>query len=386
MGYAQMSNSGSITVQADAILHIPGNFINNTNGTILNNGIINIGGNWTNNDNAKAFNLSSAGTVNFTGGNQTIGGTQETIFPSVNLLGTGNKVLNINTSINGTLNLNDRQLKVEEKELSVINANANPIAHTSGFISTDLNGKLYRSTNSTSEYNFPLGSDKGGILKLRPVYVSPLDNQSNAFGVGFLKEDPANYGFNSNQKRFDINQVNTTFFHVLDQKSGTGFADFKFYFDNPGDGNFNQLVKWAGFTTGWEKAGISNLQTVTLPLFPLLNSGMTFRSSESLTNLPIALANITPNNDPLTFFNSFTPNGDGKNDRWVIKNIDLFPDNEISILNRWGGEVFNAKSYNSTNAWDGLGLNSGTYYYLLKVNVNGESKVYKGFITLLRNE
>nr|MBC7614392.1 gliding motility-associated C-terminal domain-containing protein [Pseudopedobacter sp.] len=98
----------------------------------------------------------------------------------------------------------------------------------------------------------------------------------------------------------------------------------------------------------------------------------------------IALSTIVSNNDPLTFFNSFTPDGDGINDRWEIKNIDLFPDNDLTILNRWGSEVLKVKSYNNANAWDGLGLNNGTYFYILKVNVNGEFKVYKGFITLLK--
>ena len=65
---------------------------------------------------------------------------------------------------------------------------------------------------------------------------------------------------------------------------------------------------------------------------------------------------------------------------------DCNPINELTILNRWGSEVFKAKNYKNSNAWDGLGLNTGTYFYLLKVNVNNEPKVYKGFITLLRHD
>ena len=95
---------------------------------------------------------------------------------------------------------------------------------------------------------------------------------------------------------------------------------------------------------------------------------------------------ITPNNDPITIFNIFSPDGDGKNDKWEIKNIDLFPDNELTILNRWGSEIVKIKGYNNANAWDGAGLNNGTYFYLLKVTINNEAKVYKGFITLLKND
>jgi gliding motility-associated-like protein len=113
---------------------------------------------------------------------------------------------------------------------------------------------------------------------------------------------------------------------------------------------------------------------------------MTYSSMQTISSLPIALATITSNNDPITFFNSFTPDGDGINDRWEIKNIDLFPENDLTILNRWGSEVLKVKGYTNGNAWDGLGINNGTYFYILKVNVNGESKLYKGFITLLRND
>jgi hypothetical protein len=55
-------------------------------------------------------------------------------------------------------------------------------------------------------------------------------------------------------------------------------------------------------------------------------------------------------------------------------------------MNRWGSEVFQAKGYTNANAWDGGRLNNGTYYYLLRVNINGEDKVYKGFLTRLGND
>ncbi|MCX7744303.1 MAG: gliding motility-associated C-terminal domain-containing protein [Flavobacteriales bacterium] len=85
-----------------------------------------------------------------------------------------------------------------------------------------------------------------------------------------------------------------------------------------------------------------------------------------------------------------SPNGDGKNDVWVINNLPTdFPNNQVKIFNRWGNEVFVANPY--LNDWDGrpntvisLGSNilpAGTYFYVLDLYGDG-SDVRTGFIEL----
>jgi gliding motility-associated-like protein len=381
---AQFVNNGTnILIQNGTTIFVNGDF-SNLSGSIVNLGAITLTGNWINNDPLGAFNIASTGNVNFLGGNQTIGGTQPTTFPAVNMAGTGIKTLLINANINGALNLVDREFALVDKTLNILNKRAFELTFTTGFISTDLRGMLYRSTNSSDSYLYPLGSRTTGTLRYRPVTVVAKDKLDNSFGVTFVNNDPSNQGFSRDRKRFDVNEINPNYFHILDQKQGSSAADFNFFYDNPGDGNFNQLVNWIRFNL-WEKAGIANPQPFTSVTNPTLNQQMTYSSIETISQLPIALSSITSNNDPITFFNSFTPDGDGVNDRWEIKNIDLFPDNDLTILNRWGSELLKIKGYNNASAWDGLGLNNGTYFYILKVNVNGEAKVYKGFITLLRS-
>jgi gliding motility-associated-like protein len=84
--------------------------------------------------------------------------------------------------------------------------------------------------------------------------------------------------------------------------------------------------------------------------------------------------------------NLMTPNGDGFNDNFYIKNIEYYPDNELSIFNRNGQEVFKTDSYK--NNWDGnfsgQELPDGTYYYVLKMVK--DNKIFKGSITILRNK
>jgi gliding motility-associated-like protein len=88
---------------------------------------------------------------------------------------------------------------------------------------------------------------------------------------------------------------------------------------------------------------------------------------------------------PIVIADVMTPNGDGDNDIWWVKNIELFANNEVIIYNRWGSEVYRASGYN--NDWDGTfngkPLPIGAYYYTLEFN-DEEGTNYQGVINLMR--
>ena len=73
----------------------------------------------------------------------------------------------------------------------------------------------------------------------------------------------------------------------------------------------------------------------------------------------------------------FSPNGDKINDFFVIPDIFDYPDNKLTIYNRWGNVVFEKAGYDNT--WSGTKLNTdvllpaGTYFYVLNLG-NGRSK------------
>jgi len=81
--------------------------------------------------------------------------------------------------------------------------------------------------------------------------------------------------------------------------------------------------------------------------------------------------------------NTFTPNGDGLNDVFVVKGLDQYSENELIIFNRWGNQVYVKRNY--TNNWTGENLDEGTYYYILRVRMEDDWKTFKGYITLIRN-
>jgi gliding motility-associated-like protein len=86
----------------------------------------------------------------------------------------------------------------------------------------------------------------------------------------------------------------------------------------------------------------------------------------------------------LSIPNTFTPNGDGINDTWVIGALDYYPGCTVNIFNRWGRKLFSSIGY--AIPWDGkyngANLTSGTYYYVIDPR-NGKT-VISGWVTIIR--
>jgi|GEM_PF-2150657 len=77
--------------------------------------------------------------------------------------------------------------------------------------------------------------------------------------------------------------------------------------------------------------------------------------------------------------NVFTPNGDGQNEKFVIKDIHSGWWS-LTVVNRWGKQVYFSNDYRNT--WNGGDLNSGVYYYVLQHRCREIN--YKGSLTILR--
>ncbi len=77
----------------------------------------------------------------------------------------------------------------------------------------------------------------------------------------------------------------------------------------------------------------------------------------------------------IKLLDGFSPNGDGINETLVIKGIADYPNNTLTIFNRWGNQVFQQKGYDNT--WEGYWddentyLPSGTYFYVFDTGEDG---------------
>ncbi|WP_157886130.1 gliding motility-associated C-terminal domain-containing protein [Chryseobacterium glaciei] len=83
--------------------------------------------------------------------------------------------------------------------------------------------------------------------------------------------------------------------------------------------------------------------------------------------------------------NVVTPNGDGKNDTWIIRNIEQYPNNKVSIYDRAGRLVYSKIGYNNNwdGTWSGKQLNEDAYIYVIDMG-NGLG-IIRGTISIIRD-
>jgi gliding motility-associated-like protein len=77
--------------------------------------------------------------------------------------------------------------------------------------------------------------------------------------------------------------------------------------------------------------------------------------------------------------NVFTPNNDGSNEVFFIRNLPA-ADARVLITNRWGKEVYKSGSYQ--NNWNGGDTVDGMYYYTVTIG----SQTYNGWLEIMRGQ
>jgi gliding motility-associated-like protein len=82
--------------------------------------------------------------------------------------------------------------------------------------------------------------------------------------------------------------------------------------------------------------------------------------------------------------NTFTPNGDGINEKWEITYLKDFPNAKVQVFTRAGQTVFESDGY--SKAWDGMykgkPLPFDTYYYIIEPG-SGHDPI-TGYVTILK--
>ncbi len=133
--------------------------------------------------------------------------------------------------------------------------------------------------------------------------------------------------------------------------------------------------------------------------FPAGTTRVTYTATDNSGNsaicefdVTVTILPVTPNEEEpeikiLTPI--ITANGDGINDKLLVSHIDSYPDNQVTIVDRWGNEVFRASGYdNESVVWSGRGakgeaLPTGTYFYVIRIITGAKPVLQKGFIELI---
>ncbi|HSP11532.1 MAG TPA: gliding motility-associated C-terminal domain-containing protein, partial [Salegentibacter sp.] len=101
---------------------------------------------------------------------------------------------------------------------------------------------------------------------------------------------------------------------------------------------------------------------------------------------------VSVENCPILYPEAITPNGDQRNDTFIIENItNEYPNYSIEIFNRWGNVIYKGNA--STPAWDGTSNQSGSfgddvlpvgvYFYVIDFN-DGSTEPKQGKVYLSR--
>ncbi len=148
-------------------------------------------------------------------------------------------------------------------------------------------------------------------------------------------------------------------------------------------GSSAQLQASGATTYRWEPAiGLDNANVANPIARPEITTtyqvfGSNAQGCETADEVIVTVSSVTIPDKVLS------PNGDGVNDFWIIKNIELFPNSQVAVYDRWEQEVFSARGYQ--NNWDGRGLNGqlpeGTYYYVVRFD---ETNIIRGVITIVK--
>lgn len=83
--------------------------------------------------------------------------------------------------------------------------------------------------------------------------------------------------------------------------------------------------------------------------------------------------------------NTFTPNGDDYNDTWVIDNMELYPNSNVRIFNKWGNLIHEQTGL--YEPWDGKAngkdLPAEVYYWIINLN-QPDREILTGNIIIVR--
>ncbi len=171
---------------------------------------------------------------------------------------------------------------------------------------------------------------------------------------------------------------------VLGLQFTVGSTDLSCAGANDGTASAQITSGTAPFTYSWSTVPAQTTQVATalVPGFYIvsISDASGFVSVDSVTikdNFNICGIHV---------YSGFSPNGDGKNDTWIIDYLEVFQPNTVKIFDRWGDEVWATDNYdNATHVFagadkKGAALPDGTYFYLIRYGPHEQ----RGWVELSR--
>ena len=401
-------NTGVMFVSPNETLSTHFDFSNTKEGSVVNDGTVYFFRHF-NNDGYFSFTKKSKdapkGTTVFSRYNeeegvQLISGNAMTEFYDVELKNKTPKMafdLKNNIGVYGVLHFNEGIIKVDETLNPELDLSYGMLTFHQGaqaFNTSDLShaeGKVEKIGNENFEY--PVGDQ----TYYRPAAIGAPDNILDAVVAEYKLNDVAFFADHKISTGV-VKEVNTKEYWKLEgklKKEETVILSLTWdenttlssLLKNPEDEL--HIVRWDEKQKMWvDEGGVVDMstRTVTTPTKIKKFGYFTFGTVHKDWIL----------DDGVVIYNLVTPDGDGKNDYFIIDNINRYPNNRVEIYNRWGVKVFETTQYDtngdgSSNVFRGYSdgkitidkkkkLPSGTYYYIVTYeykDANGSRMIKK---------
>lgn len=209
------------------------------------------------------------------------------------------------------------------------------------------------------------------------TFVSTLDNSTNIITQGFLQPDGGKFNLLANYTVTSVSCIGKSDGSIIITKNHTGIAPQ----------SLNYEILWSDTTLCPTKNcdRVDSLVPGTYSVMIIAYDGTNPIDTVIIQNIV-----VSPSSEPckVKVFTYISPNNDGQNDQFIIENIEDYPDNIVSIFNRWGQEIITIKNYdNRENAWGSkkypITVPGGTYFYLIDLNGKGKD-IIKGFMEVIK--
>ena len=249
----------------------------------------------------------------------------------------------------------------------------------------------YSTIKGLLDFRFPIGDD----FRLRPLGIDRQDG-AEVISAAYYFEDPnfPNYFDESfDTTSFDDLLYGVSIFEFWDLNNASTAMKVTLTWDDNSNiptlvDNLEDLrvVGWDKVSKQWVNLGntefsgdLNNGEIVSDLIIPDTYEVLTFGTSDALLD------------GDLEIYTAMSPNDDGKNDFFRIDGLGRFPENKISIYNRWGVLVYSKNNYHidqENSGFRGISegrttinkdnkLPVGTYYYVLELK---NSKNRSGYL------
>lgn len=357
------NKSGEITISTGTIVTVGDSLINN--GNLANNGDLRISGAWINNGTYDAGN----GQITFNSTRTQIINHNDQSFRKLVINGGGEKKFLANITVESELNLQNGIL-VSDKGAKIILQEGAKITGASD--QSYVVGPVEH--QGKGDWEFPIGS---GTVYL-PVVISDVSD-SKTIAILSLHE------INNETLKGDVD-----FAKLSDQR----YWELNVTAGSLDGSRITLPLDNESFSDNTERWVVASAAAITDPFASLGQSDAQGNaSSGKVTSEKSAMTSFFTTGEIvddkiIVVYNGVSPNNDGSNDFLKIHNITLYPNNKVSIFNRWGDKVFEASGYDNdkvffkgeNNLSGASKLLNGTYFYTIEPG-DGSEKI-TGYLDL----